>query len=233
MKKTAPLPRATSGARTAAPIRPPQQARSRAGLERILDAAEKLFETHYFDDLSVEELVREAQVSIGSFYARFADKTALLYALCDRYFAGLEALLPDREAEQLASAPLAERVRRIVTGQVERFRRRRGLLRALSMYARLHPEFSTPAFVTQQASGVDRLARLLLGNGAEIRHSEPSAAVQMGLFFVSAVCREKILYDQNPHARTLRAGDRQLAAELTRMLLAYLGGHITELTPPD
>ncbi len=65
--------------------RPPKQRQSQQTRERILPAAEELLRDKCFDDISVAEVVARAQSSSGSFYARFPDKRALLYALPERF----------------------------------------------------------------------------------------------------------------------------------------------------
>ena len=75
-------PRATPDLRW---VRAPQQARSQETLDRILDAAESLVTEKGFEDATVAEVARRAGSSVGAFYARFRDKTGLLYALYDRY----------------------------------------------------------------------------------------------------------------------------------------------------
>ncbi len=66
-------------------VRAPQQARSQETLDRILDAAEALVTEKGFEEATVAEVARRAESSVGAFYARFRDKTGLLYALHDRY----------------------------------------------------------------------------------------------------------------------------------------------------
>ena len=66
-------------------VHPPQQERSRRTLRRILSATERLLLKRPFEDIGVQEIVRAARTSVGSFYARFDDKAALLTALYERY----------------------------------------------------------------------------------------------------------------------------------------------------
>ena len=62
-------------------VRTSQQSRSRATQERILNATAKLLRGNPFESISVRRIVEEAETSIGSFYARFRDKDALLPVL--------------------------------------------------------------------------------------------------------------------------------------------------------
>src|SRR3954468_9029226 len=65
-------------------LRPPLQNRSRASLERVLDAGQKLLEEQGWEGFTVQEVSRRAKVSIGSIYARAPSKEALILAVYDR-----------------------------------------------------------------------------------------------------------------------------------------------------
>ncbi|WP_262689829.1 TetR/AcrR family transcriptional regulator [Kordiimonas aestuarii] len=62
----------------------PAQKRSQRSFVRFLDAAEMLLATRHWHEVSVQQIVRRADASVGSFYNRFADKMALLHCLDDR-----------------------------------------------------------------------------------------------------------------------------------------------------
>lgn len=62
-------------------VKKPQQARSRDTERRLLAAATAILEREGLAGLSVARVVREAKSSVGSFYARFADKDDLLRAV--------------------------------------------------------------------------------------------------------------------------------------------------------
>lgn len=73
--------------------------------ERILDAARRLFHSHGYNGVGINDICLEADVVKGSFYHFFAGKQALLEAVlehnADRLFAGLgnidESTLSGRE----------------------------------------------------------------------------------------------------------------------------------------
>lgn len=79
-----------SGARTA-PRKIPRQARSRATVDRILDAAARLFDRDGYVATTTNHVAEEAGVSIGSLYQYFPSKDALLTALAERH---LDAATP-------------------------------------------------------------------------------------------------------------------------------------------
>ena len=64
----------------------PQQDRSRRTLAKIIDAAVALFCQQGFGGTSLADIAKYSGVSIGSIYARFADKDAILYAVIESYY---------------------------------------------------------------------------------------------------------------------------------------------------
>jgi AcrR family transcriptional regulator len=68
---------------------PPQQARSAARVELLLDVAEEVFEEVGFDAATTNLVAARAGVPVGTLYRWFPDKTALAEALADRYLEGL------------------------------------------------------------------------------------------------------------------------------------------------
>src|SRR4051795_9056226 len=92
-------------------LRPPLQNRSRASLERVLDAGQKLLEEQGWEGFTVQEVSRRAKVSIGSIYARAPSKEALILAIYDRavdHIAEENAALltPDEQWEGLDAGEL-------------------------------------------------------------------------------------------------------------------------------
>jgi AcrR family transcriptional regulator len=63
----------------------------RPSSDRILGAAEQVFATHNYGDVSLRQLIAAAGVSTTAFYARFDSKAAVLDTLAERLFAELHA----------------------------------------------------------------------------------------------------------------------------------------------
>jgi AcrR family transcriptional regulator len=204
-------------------VRPPQQARSRATLHRFLEAALELLGERRFEEASVAEIARRAGASVGAFYTRFPDKKALLTHLNDRLFEqGREQwdafLDPARWRGRHAAEIVAAVVRRIV----HKRRANRGLLRALSLYARSRPD---PTFAEHAAAMNrhvhQRLRDLLLRKRNEIGHPDPERAISFGLMLVDGATREAILFGEAALIPG-KPSDTVLARELTSVWLAYL-----------
>jgi AcrR family transcriptional regulator len=96
--------------------REPRQARARATVSFVLDAAAQVFAERGYA-ATTNEIADRAGVSIGSLYQYFADKDALLVALAERHLAEAQAHL----RSVLADAPTEpdQLVRRVIEAAVD------------------------------------------------------------------------------------------------------------------
>jgi AcrR family transcriptional regulator len=177
-----------------------------------------------FEEASVAEIARRARSSVGAFYARFEGKEALLAYLNDRLFAEGQRLWDEFLAlERWEGQGASAIVEAVVARLVERRRANRGLLRALSLYARSHPEPSFSAHARAMNRHVhQKLAELLLERRREIAHPDPEQAIAFGLLLVDGATREAILFDEAARLPG-KPTDAVLARELSAAWLAYLG----------
>ena len=85
------------------PRKSPLQERSRRTVERILDAAARIFHEQGYAGATTNDIAAEAGVSVGSLYQYFPNKDALLVALTKRHIeaatAGLAELLNGMDAD--------------------------------------------------------------------------------------------------------------------------------------
>jgi len=203
-------------------VSPPQQARSRATLERLLDAAEALIRERGPAGLSVPEVVRRARSSTGSFYARFRDKNALLRAVEERFFANLEALLDslldeDRWRDVPTPALVAVCVREMLRG-VEAHAE---LLRAFAFRSAQQPGFEAEVQRFRERM-VHGFRRLLLSRRDEMGHPDPELAIDMALEAAFAFMQSRILSGGRPLVAGPPIDDARLERELVRHFLAYV-----------
>ncbi|MFG0284303.1 MAG: TetR/AcrR family transcriptional regulator [Phycisphaerales bacterium JB039] len=204
-------------------VTPPQQERSRETYERILDAVERLLLDRDFAQLRIEDALAEADVSIGSFYARFSGKEALLPALVERYRVDVERLMQAPELRLAADASLEARAKAFVQTRVRRFQRRKGLLRALVIEQRRSPGPHHRELQEVARRANEQVVALFMPRAQEI-HGDARQTILRAMYFVSAICRDRILFGASPHASVAPLPLSQLEAELTRLMLGYLRG---------
>src|SRR5689334_8017454 len=114
-------------------VKPPRQDRSRDTQIRYLEAAQRLLaQGKSFADISVAELAKEAQSSVGAFYSRFRDKTALLHVLqIELNREGSATAAETFRIGRASNIPLEVMVRSFVALAVGYYKQQAGLRRAL------------------------------------------------------------------------------------------------------
>jgi AcrR family transcriptional regulator len=207
-------------------VQTPLQDRSRRTLEKILQATEELLATRSFDDIGVNDIVRRARSSVGSFYARFQSKDDLLPYLYERYDADLKPRMEARVSSiRWQDLSLRETVLLVAEHTVDMYVERRHLLRAVALLARSRPRAVSASMRAARGAVTDMPAKVLARFGSQIAHDDPMDAARLGFFMLAAVARERILFEEAPHAASLGIGTERLKKELARMLYGYLTCH--------
>ena len=202
-------------------IHRPQQDRSRKTLERLLDATEAIIRARGIDAVTIPAVVQAAQSSVGSFYARFPTKAALLSTLhervCEQSVATAEAALDPSRWRGVATADL---VRAFVAFVVNVFRDRRSMMLAFTTMLAWEPGFAERRART--AAVIGRLFRaLLIERRATIGHPFPERAIDMSLRAVTATLEQRNAFDASGLAE-VAVEDAMLVEELSRLVLRYL-----------
>lgn len=205
----------------------PRQQRSRETMDRFAEAAEALLRERPFEAITVQEIVAAAGRPTGSFYARFGSKEALMPYLYQRYHEGLAPLLETRlAAVKWEVLDFAATCAGIVDLFLALYVERHWLLRAVFLFARQHPEALPPGLAEQRQELYARAAAVLLRHRARIRHENPEEAVRFGVFLISSVARDKLLFPDAPHASATPMEQAALRNALVRALRSYLGSNL-------
>ncbi|MEV4603427.1 TetR/AcrR family transcriptional regulator [Amycolatopsis sp. NPDC049253] len=121
-------------------FRPPQQARSRESLQKVLSAAEHVLADGGIEEFTVGAVADRAGLSVGAIYRRFSGKDQLLYAVKDELLGRLETAVGD------ALRSPAPGLRATVTGFTE------ALAQTFTRHGRVFPELLD----AQRTEGRDR-----------------------------------------------------------------------------
>jgi AcrR family transcriptional regulator len=206
----------------------PAQRRSHETMARFAEAAEELLRDRPFEDISVHDIVRRAGRPIGSFYARFGSKDALVPFLYERYDRSLgEAITTKLARVAWEDLSFHETTAAIVDLVLSMYDERRWLIRALSLFARSKPEALSAELVQRRRVAYEPFTQILLRHRRRIRHPDPEAAARFGVFLVSSAAREKLLFAQAPLARITPMTRRALRGELVRALTGYLASEVS------
>jgi AcrR family transcriptional regulator len=202
---------------------PAQQERSQATTENLLQAAEELLRDGGADAATLRAIADHAGVSLGIVYRRFRDKDAVLRAVYTRYFERAAATNARALANgRLQRATLRQLTGSLVTGIAEGYRLHRPLLRALVLYARTHPDadFRKRAAALNAGTYAD-LQRLFESHASAIGHRHHEIAVPFALTAAASILQERLLFNDIPSQPSLTHAE--LVAEVTRLVLSYLG----------
>ena len=188
--------------------RVPQQARSRARIEDILDAASGLLASTGPEALTTTRIAEHAGISVGSLYQYFPDKGSIVDALARRYLDEFEALMND-----FAEAPESgDLVGSLIDAFADRYRAEPGY-RALWFGRHLSDELSE----------ADRQNKLALAEG--VRKLLVSRGLARDGAALRNICRAAVLTADALLQEAFRAdprGERALLDEAKRILRAYL-----------
>jgi AcrR family transcriptional regulator len=201
--------------------REPQQARSRARLAGLVDAAEALLVREGPDALSTTRIAAEAGVSVGSLYQYFPDKAAIVDAVAHRYLGDFEELM-EGLALQAAPGRWEDPVGTLVDAFAERYAARPGY-RALWLGRHLSDELRAADHRNKEVLA-DGVRRILVAGGAMADGPGAALAARAGVLAADALLQEAFRLDAQ--------GDPDLLAEAKQLLRAYLGSSAARFPPP-
>jgi AcrR family transcriptional regulator len=204
-------------------VRPWQQRRSAATVQRITDATMRLLASTDFDSISVDDIIRLGKTSKGSFYFRFATKAHLLRYLAEETFTALsEESRSFFQSERNRRLSLAAFLDAFIEQVVTVYAARRNLLLAFLREARPGGDEVVVALVrTGSAESARVLATALLERRREMRHPNPEIAVPMAVMTLGVMLRHTILFAEQVSMFPGITRER-FRSELTSMLWNYL-----------
>jgi len=184
----------------------------------MLDAAEQLIRERGFESVTIADVVARAQSSVGSFYARFADKDALVRAVQDRVLSRIEQILQEHAPTAWAGTSLADTVPKLVASLD-------AAVEEAPLFHAFLAQSTTDAVMRTRGRRFGRkLCELwgvaLLAHRSEIGHTDPELAIEFAYAISIALLERRLLFGKSSGSETL--GRPELVRELTRNVLAYL-----------
>jgi len=151
----------------------------------ILDAARELFVERGIDAVSMREIARKINYSATTLYHHFADKEALLQAVCDEDFLQLAGAM-----HQVMQIPdLIERIRALGQGY--------------AMFALQHPNHYRLMFMTPRAPCNQEITKIQQGNTEQDAYAQLKHVVHQA--FEAGLFRPEVT-DSELIAQTIWAG---------------------------
>lgn len=134
---------------------PAHQARSRETRDRLLAAAEKVFDEKGFFGARMVDIAEAADCSIGATYARFKDKDALFGGIVEVFCAEASSRIATA-ASLVQTVEPALVIRRFIAGTAAQFQTHRGMFRAI-----MERGFENPASIAPLIAMRGRMEILL------------------------------------------------------------------------
>jgi len=201
--------------------RAPRQDRSLRTQERLLDAMEELLDLEEPADITVEDIVQRAHLSVGAFYKRFASKQDLLPLLLARMQSKVRTQLEDGLAEShWRGRGLLERIDALVERFAEAQLLRKRVIRACVAGRFTAAQAVSPEVAAEARASMVAMQTWLLACRDEIRHEKPEVAVRLGLYYCLQSLQTALLFDALPP----EFPPSLAIAESKRLLARYLSG---------
>jgi len=202
---------------------PPQQQRSRETFDALLSATIRLLESGSLEDCTLPRIAEEAGIAAASVYRRFPDKEALLRAAFLHVLQRNAKITRSQLEKLLLRKSLQATIEAIVADLLRQYRGRPHFMRSLSQFLESHSGTAFALTARQLiASRVELTAALLLEHRDRIRHPNPARAVVFAVLLAASAIESAILTPDSLWSIALPFADKQLTAEITRAMLAYL-----------
>lgn len=206
---------------------PPKQSRAIRTREKLINALERLLRDHEFENISVQDIAKEAGVAVGSVYSHFKDKTAFLEFLLTYWRDQVEAQLAISEAQDTKAAfqaigSLRAALLEVVKAVHAQVQESGHILRAIHTYARLHPEAADEDWQTLVVRSFAPILGLLNVFEDEISIQDKDLATRMlGVFFNTIFIRAALM-PQDTLIEAANLDDETMIQEVTDMTYGYL-----------
>ncbi|MCT7657852.1 TetR/AcrR family transcriptional regulator [Mycobacterium deserti] len=202
-----------------APVRRARQARSQETVNRFLDATEELLRDKLFHEIGVMEIIERSGRTVGSFYARFSDKYAVLRLLRERTEERARAELERvTEAENFVGAAIEDIVAAVVGAMLTAYQDMGPVYRATAAQACVDEEFRAHRREMFHLAAT-RYAELLLEHRDRIGAADPQRAIDLGFSLLIGIADQRLLF--GPLGVT-DVDEKHLADELVGLALHLL-----------
>lgn len=209
-------------AETAHAVKAPCQQRSRDSQERILRAAEALIKSKGYEALTTAEVVRRSRTSIGTLYARFGDKTALLHAVQDRVQSREEAVMRAHLAQvDWDGLTLEGSVQRLLEIKREAAEGDGRLFEAFVVHGATDPVLRAQGY-RHKAIMEGLEVEVLMRHAGQIGHADPGDAARVASRLAQAAQEEYVQRSLSGVSLPTAAPPDLLLQRLAEVIIAYL-----------
>lgn len=209
---------------------PPRRKPARETLEKILAAAEDQLREDELDAFTIQSVLQRTGLSVGAFYSRFPDKTALLHEVQERVHGRVDAqILADLAALKGKSKSLEEAVDQGFGILIRHVLSEREVFRAFMMLSVFDP------VMRQKGEQINwerkrAIAEVLDSHREEIGHPKPDLAVDAAYAIYSSTMRGRLVYYGSASVQ-FGVTDKVLFGDLKQSLALFLRGSVQQTCP--
>lgn len=202
-------------------VRAPRQARSQETFDRFVKATAELMDEKSFDQLTVSDIIRRAERTVGSFYARFEDKYAVFYEVVRRRDELVRAKVAAYcDPLRWAGVALEDFVAEAVRLNVIAYRRSPMVLRTA-----IHLATVDERFTSLRKASLQHCAELqktfLFGRSDEIKRADIARASDQMFEIMTTTLEHELLFGQ--FTKSSPGSDADLTKDITERCLSALG----------
>lgn len=195
-----------------------KQERSRETRRKLVASCLELVDRQPFDQVTVADIAKGAGVSVGNFYRRFTSKEGILpdlYAAYEERFAAFGEAFSG--GEPIEPDDIRGHWGFLIDRTVAFMEENRGLIQALHLHGRLHPEIVPPTSHDRRRSLFARVSELF----SSADEARAQTMGQVAILVIVSTLTEQIIYPDHTPAVASSVSTAELADELGRMLAAY------------
>jgi AcrR family transcriptional regulator len=202
-------------------LREPKQERSRVRFERVQDAAVALLVERGPDAFTLAEVCTRADASVSAIYNRVKSKDDLIRIVHEREMGRI-----DRDTKQilqrsdLRNGKLGDAVARLINDMTEVLRRNAAVMRPFMLLAVTDKQISIRGKQSHRMM-IDQFIALLSQRREEIRHPEPTLAIEWCFTIVYSVIGRQLGFHSSMESALDDDWD-MLKTNLTDTVTAYL-----------
>ena len=196
-------------------------------------AAEDQLREEELDAFTIQSVLQRAGLSVGAFYSRFPDKTALLHEMQGRVHKRIDSqILADLAAQAEIATSLEEAVHRGFGTLIRHVLSERRVFRAFMMISVFDPHMRQQG----ERFNLERkraIAELLAPYREEIGHSDPDLAIDSAYAIYSSTMRGRLVYYGSASELQFGVTDEVLFGDLKQSLTMFLRGSAPAPSAPS
>jgi AcrR family transcriptional regulator len=208
---------------------PPRRRPAHQTLEKILVAAEDQLREQALDAFTIQSVLQRAGLSVGAFYSRFPDKTALLHEVQERVHGRVEPLImADLDALKDKNKSLEDAVNEGFGVLIRRVLDERATFRAFMMLS-VFDDHMRQRGEQMNWERKRAISALLAPYREEIGHTDPDLAVDAAYAIYSSTMRGRLVYYGTAEEAQFGANDEVLFDDLKQALAMFLRGSARQI----